>query len=362
MRTRKWDVAIVGGGPAGAVAAMLVARAGHTVVVLDRSIRNRSAMGETLPPVANALLSDIGVAESFSKQGHLPAEGIVSVWSDSIPRANDFFVSAQGVGWNLDRALFDAMLLEEAEKAGAQICRGASLVSCLETGEREWRLQIRRKENKSAWIFAKYLVDASGRTGASRGLSPSPRVFADQLIGVARFYASENQSRYMLIEAVDDGWFYSVGMPDRHVVTVYFTDADIYSRARRTKKDCWRDQLHKAIHTEQRLRGALQYGGDRIVTAATSRRAQVIGPGWISIGDAAMSFDPLSSLGIYKAMDSGIQACDWVVGALRHNVRVGRYADWSNHVFERYMMQRLKTYREQRRWSGSPFWKRRNAS
>jgi len=360
MRAPRWDVAVVGGGPAGAVTAMLLARAGQTVVVLDRSTGNRSSMGETLPPVANALLRDIGIAESFSKQGHTPAEGIVSVWSGSVPRVNDFFVSAQGVGWNLNRALFDAMLLEEAEKAGAQICRDASVVSCRETGDRGWRLQIHRKKKNSAWIFAKYLVDASGRTGASRGLSPSPRVFADRLIGVARFYASEDRSRYMLIEAVDDGWFYSVGIPDGHLVAVYFTDADIYSHARRTNNDCWHSQLQKALHTEQRLRGALQHGGERIVIAATSRRTQITGPGWISIGDAAMSFDPLSSLGIYKAMDSGIRARDWVVGALRHNANTAGYADWSNHIFEQYMMQRLETYREQRRWNGSPFWKRRN--
>src|SRR5437667_12701405 len=109
MRAPRWDVAVVGGGPAGAVTAMLLARAGQTVVVLDRSTGNRSSMGETLPPVANALLREIGIAESFSKQGHTPAEGIVSVWSGSVPPVHAFFVSAKGGGGNLDRAVIDCV-------------------------------------------------------------------------------------------------------------------------------------------------------------------------------------------------------------------------------------------------------------
>ena len=85
----------------------------------------------------------------------------------------------------------------------------------------------------------------------------------------------------------------------------------------------------------------------------------VTGPGWIAVGDAAMSWDPLSSLGIYKALDSGLRALESVAGALRQNTSCAKYTDWSDNVFRHYMVLRNKTYKEQRRWPGSQFWKRR---
>jgi len=357
MQARAIDVAVVGGGPAGAVIAMLLARAGHTVVIIDRSTGNRRSMGETLPPVANALLDRLGLADRFSKQRHLPVEGIVSIWGDSAQHVNDFFVSPQGIGWNLNRPLFDTMLLDEAEKAGAQIYRNASLVSCQRLEKGEWNLGIRNKE-RSARVLAKYLVDASGRTGANAISFLSGRVFADRLIGVARFYACETTSVYPLIEATDEGWFYSLDTADGYLV-IYFSDADIHSLGRKTKGDYWKSQIKKAKHTEERLGSAVLLGGARIITAATSKRTYVTGPGWISIGDAAMSFDPLSSLGIYKAIDSGVRACQSVLGALRQNATCNAYAEWSNQTFNRYMFQRAKIYRQQSRWNASEFWKRR---
>src|SRR5947208_15274323 len=93
MQARAMDVAVVGGGPAGAVTAMLLARAGHTVVVLDRSTGHRPSVGETLPPVADALLRGVGLADRLSTPDHLPAEGILSIGSGSAPAVNDLFVS-----------------------------------------------------------------------------------------------------------------------------------------------------------------------------------------------------------------------------------------------------------------------------
>jgi flavin-dependent dehydrogenase len=87
---------------------------------------------------------------------------------------------------------------------------------------------------------------------------------------------------------------------------------------------------------------------------------EAAGPDWISVGDATCSFDPMSSLGIYKAIDSATRACDSIVDALRGRANLNGYQSWSHEVFEAYLGTRRKLYGRERRWS-STFWRRRNA-
>jgi flavin-dependent dehydrogenase len=352
------DVAVVGGGPAGGAIAMLLARAGVATIVLARTNRREQRIGETLPPVANLLLQDFGIWSSFRKQQHLPAEGVVSVWSDARPQINDFFRSPQGTGWNLDRTRFDTMLLQEGENAGAVVCRDATVVSCSKSHKRGWELEFCHA-GSTVNVFSRHLVDATGRTGTAALAFLARRIVTDRLIGVARFFKCDDRSRYTLVEAVEEGWFYSAGLPNGQLVAVYFTDADIHACGRKKGPDYWERQLGKAVHTRNRLGDISVLCGERIVSAATSRRARIAGSGWISVGDAALSFDPLSSLGIYKALDSTIRANHSIQQALRGHSGDTNYANWSDEIYGHYLKQHREIYRAQGRWPESTFWKRR---
>lgn len=352
------DVAVVGGGPAGAAMAMELARAGCAAAVVDRSNGGAERIGETLPPAANSLLQDFGVWKPFQAQKHLASEGIVSIWNDARPRFNDFFLSSQGRGWNLDRNRFDAMLLHESENAGAVVYRDVSVVSCCRKHAQRWELELRSAAGTFK-LRSRYLVDASGRTG-SRALALSPKsIVMDRLIGATRFFSCRDFSRYTLVEAVEQGWFYSAGLPNGRFVAAYFTDADIYAHGRKKDPDYWQTQLEKAVHTRDRLRNSSPIGPERIVSAATSRRTQVTGDGWIAVGDAALSFDPLSSLGIYKALDSARRACDSIVRLLAGTRGDSSYEKWSEGIFDRDLNLRREFYRAETRWPDSAFWKRR---
>jgi len=352
------DVAVVGGGPAGAAMAMELARAGCATALFDRSNRSAERIGETLPPAANALLRDFGVWKPFEAQKHLASEGIVSVWNDARPQFNDFFLSPQGQGWNLDRNRFDAMLLHESKNAGAVVYRNASVISCRRKHTQRWELDLRSAAGTFK-LRSRYLVDASGKTG-SRALAVSPKkIVMDRLIGVTGFFRCRDLSRYTLVEAVEHGWFYSAGLPNGKFVAAYFTDADIYAHGYKEDPNYWQMQLGKAVHTRDRLRNSSPIGPQRIVSAATSRRAQVAGDGWIAVGDAALSFDPLSSLGIYKALDSARRACDSIVRRLDGTHGDSSYENWSDEIFSRYLNLRRAFYRAETRWPQSAFWKRR---
>jgi flavin-dependent dehydrogenase len=355
------EAAVIGGGPAGAAAALLLARNGVSTLLLDASNRNSQRIGETLPPVANRLLLNLGLWNAFRQQHHHASEGIVAAWTDAKPQVNDFFVFAQGPGWNLDRNRFDAMVLQECENAGASVCEAAKLLSCSRTASRRWLLEFVHCGHRYR-TTARQLVDGSGKLGAPPLRCLSPRLVVDRLIGVANFFPRPGTSSYTIIEALEDGWFYAAQLPGSRAAVMYFTDADIYSAGRSRDPQHWSTQLQKTRHVRDWLGNAAIPHELTIVSAATTRRVQFSGDGWIAVGDAAQSFDPLSSLGIYKALDSAAHACDFFVNSAKGDRGGEGYANWSEEVFGNYSRQRAELYRMQRRWPESKFWNRRRTA
>jgi flavin-dependent dehydrogenase len=118
MTRSDFDITVFGGGPAGSATALLLARAGLSVLLLEASDYRNRRTGETLPPLINQQLRRLGVVQPFIRQGHKRAPGIVSVWGSAQPYLNDFFRGVDGSGWQVDRSAFDRLLAKSAERAG----------------------------------------------------------------------------------------------------------------------------------------------------------------------------------------------------------------------------------------------------
>ncbi|MDQ4070678.1 MAG: FAD-dependent monooxygenase, partial [Actinomycetota bacterium] len=126
----RFDVAVVGGGPAGGAAAIVLAAHGARVVLLERSGYDGARIGETLPPEVRLPLERLGVWDRFQDGGHLPSPGIVAAWGGPEPYANDFILNPYGCGWRVDRNRFDSMLAAAAEQAGATLLTHAVARRC----------------------------------------------------------------------------------------------------------------------------------------------------------------------------------------------------------------------------------------
>jgi flavin-dependent dehydrogenase len=356
------DVLVIGGGPAGGAAALAAVATGATVTLLERSAYNAARVGESLPPDAASLLQRLGVWETFLKGGHLPSPGILSAWARKEPYENDFLFNPYGNGWHVDRRRFDAMLSAAAEERGAVVRREAHVIACAPEPARGWRVGV-RSQGRVSWLRASLLIDASGRACWLARRLGARRLEFDHLVGVVRLFRTDDRAgrdARLLLEAAELGWWYSACLPEDRIAVAYMTDIDLLPRPAARLDGFWEDRLRKTRLTWRRLESAVPLGAPRTVAANSYRMERVVGEDWLALGDAAMAWDPLSSQGVSKALESAITA----VAALGEG-RLGRpgalagYGVEVAQAFEDYRRLHARYYGQVRRWPESPFWQRR---
>ena len=211
---------------------------------------------------------------------------------------------------------------------------------------------------------ADFLIDATGRSASPISRLGGGRVVYDRLVGLVALADGQcGADRRTMIEATDGGWWYSVPLPDGRCVAAFMTDADLLPRTAAARAGCWQAQLRSAPHTATRLALAAGAGAPRVISACTSRRLRLAGPGWAAAGEAALCFDPLSQQGVTWALCSGIECARAVTAVLGGRTSaLEAYARRVAVVFDRYLRTRAYYYGLERRWTDSAFWSRRHAA
>jgi flavin-dependent dehydrogenase len=369
------DVAIIGGGPAGTAAAITLARADRSVVVLEKSRYERARIGETLPPTARLSLAGLGVWAPFLAAGHLPSPGIQSVWGENELYEQHFIFNPYGQGWHLDRQRFDTMLAQAAQKAGARLYCGAQIGACLPLAAGGWQIEFISGlpgSGRCQYLRARFVVDATGRAAVLARQQRARRINSDRLVGLAEVLiprshesvcAESECNACTLVEACADGWWYSALLPHAQLMAVYMTDADLLPRHRGSWHLFWQERLRQTIYTQARLHAFELQDVPRVVAAHSSRLDSVSGSNWLAVGDSAMAFDPLSSQGLTHALVSGTRAGETLDRRLAGEIAALEDYDLkSNKVFRSYSRLRGVYYGREQRWPRSVFWQRRHSA
>lgn len=331
----KVDVAIAGGGPAASVAAMLLTRAGASCVILERGDDRGDKAGECLPPAARPLLEELELWDALERDGHRPCHGNRSVWGTDVVDEMPFVFTPYGHGWHLDRRRFERMLVE---RSGA-VRRTNTRVA----GVREHTLLC----DDGSEVEAEWILDATGRAAAVARRFGATRIIDDSLVASVAFL--ENGGRGMddtftLVEAVENGWWYSAPVPDGRLVVMFVSD-----RAR--------GELQIGAHTSERIRanGFTISAPATVVDAGSARLDRVAGDRWLAIGDAATALDPLSSHGLGNAIASARNAARAVISG-----RTDLYERAVDETWSGYVALRQDTYALEQRWASSAFWAARH--
>ncbi|BAP43076.1 putative uncharacterized protein [Pseudomonas sp. StFLB209] len=344
------DVAVIGAGPAGAVASRQLALCGYRVVLIG-PVPEVPRVGESLPGAARPLLRDLGLLEHLERSLPQACIGNRSAWGGAHLLTHDFMVDPHGAGWHLNRARFDELLREAALLAGVQWWR--ERLGRVSSSTDGWQLQWAHKS-----ITARWLIDASGRASIVARRLGVGRVRDQALVAVYAWAQSDNRDRRTLIESVDKGWWYRASLPDGRCVAALHTCAD-HAAAIQGCRRAWLEQLEGTRH----LRSCLdsQWSLPRACDASGGQLRQWSGDGWLAVGDAALAFDPLSSQGLFNALYTALRGAEAVDKALQGQLQAAEsYVSVLHSVRQAYLRQIGYHYRREQRWPNESFWQERN--
>ena len=312
------DVVVIGAGPGGATTAMVLAPAGHSVLVLESRRLPRFHIGESLLPPSMALFEKLGVLDRIKAQGYVAKYG--AEFSGASGRFGRIPFDKQGPGrypsaFQVERAHFDKMLADLAQERGATLIEGATVHELLQEDDRVVGVTYEHA-GAAHTVHATYVIDAGGRASKiakSFGL----RRYVDRLRMVAVFQHFKGlDEQYNLghegdiqIGRHDDGWVWAI--PIRR---------DTISVGSVMRRDALRsgdpaELLAGHITHVPRIAARLigtQPGEIHVETDYCYYSDTVAGPGWFMVGDAGCFFDPIFSGGVLLATTTGARAADTV--------------------------------------------------
>ncbi len=350
----RYDVVVAGGGPAGAAAALALARAGRSVLLADPG-RGPAPVGEALPAAARVLLGDLG-AGGVLTGGHLPCPANRSAWGGPVPACTDSLFDPHGHGWHLDRPLFDRRLREYARAQGAQLCTAAVRPNALGK-DGSWTVELR---GAGAVARCRWLIDATGRRAAIATASGARRRTRDRLVALhLTLGPADTADATTTVEAAPDGWWYTAPLPTGHRLLAWYTDADLPAAdpADFTARLAATDHISPLTSRHPWPLGATP----RRAPAHTAHLDPVTGPGWTAAGDAAAAYDPLSSQGILTALYTGLAAGRAVHAHLAGDrTALPAYRADLAAIRAAYLRNHRAHYAAEQRWPERPFWQRRH--
>jgi flavin-dependent dehydrogenase len=332
-----YDVIVIGGGPAGATAAALIAEQKKDVLLLEREKSPKFKIGESLMPATYWTFKRLGILDKMKESSFTKKYSVQFVSKSGKSSAPFYFFEnndhESSRTWQVDRDHFDELLLDTAAQKGAEVYFGGQVLDVLFDGEKAVGVRTKLQDKSIKNINSKVVVDASGQSALlSRKLgisAPEPDLKKIAIYthykGGARDHGVDEGATIIYKTSHGDSWFWYIPLQDDILSVGVVGSVDRLVKKRKEALQTIFDmELEQCPALKERLVNAEMLYPVKTVKDFSYRAAKIAGDGWVLVGDAFGFLDPMYSSGVFLALKMGEFAADAIVEALDKNDLTGK--------------------------------------
>ncbi|MDR3690600.1 MAG: NAD(P)/FAD-dependent oxidoreductase [Fimbriimonas sp.] len=357
------DVAIIGGGPAGSTTGTLIKKYNPAISVgiFEKEVFPRDHIGESMLPGISSVLHEMGVWDTVEAANFPIKIGSTNRWGKKPelwdfeffpsnlfvdePRPAKYEGQRRGTAFQVDRSIYDKILLDHAESRGAVVRQGTRAAKVHRQGDRVTAIELATGE----MVQAKHYVDASGHVGVIRRAMGVNMDCPTTLQNVAFWDYWQNAEwavkigiggTKIQVMSLGYGWLWFIPLGPTRTSIGLVVPASYYKNSGRRPEDLYLE----AVATEERI-AALTKNATREHKFTTTKDWSFLserqcGDNWFLAGESAGFADPILSAGMTMAHAAGRELAYTLLEIERGNKRV----QWLKDEFAIRQSQRVRTH------------------
>jgi flavin-dependent dehydrogenase len=330
MNTPSYDVIIIGAGPAGCTAATVLAQKGRKVLVLEKEKFPRYHIGESLMPFCWYTLERLGVLDEMKKQEFVQKLSVQFVTQDGKQSRPFYFFQHKdqpsSYTWQVERAEFDMMLMENARKHGVTVREEVKVLRFLQNNSGKVEgVFAEDVEGRTAELRAPITIDCTGRD-ALWASKQQLRERDPKLKKIALWTYFKGAKRDPGLDAgsttvayiPNKGWFWYIPLKNDITSVGIVAERDYLFRDEdlRDPAAIFNREVGENAWIQDHLASGQQFGQHWVTGEYSYRARHCAADGLVMAGDAFVFLDPVFSSGVFLALKSGEMVADAVDEAL----------------------------------------------